>query len=394
MNFKDRKGYLERVRNRKMAQSPHAYVRGSVIRFYEWLGRNGSALPQGPAIWICGDCHLGNLGALADLEGNVDIQIRDFDQTVIGNPAHDLVRLGLSLASAIRSSDLPGVTTARMLVQLLVGYVSASRGPDKGRDSQTKPKTLRSLIQHAVRRRWHALAMERLETMSAVLPRSKRFWPLHRGERHQVLTFVQSTDVSRLSPDVDKARRGKLKVLDAAYWIKGCSSLGHLRYAALVQGRHSRMALLDLKEATTAVAPSSPDATMPRGHAERVIAGARALSPHLGERMLSGTVMGRPVFVREVTPQDLKLEIDRLNSMQIEAIARHLGGIVGKAHRRQMDAGTWRLWTKELLRSDGSEMDTPSWLWASVIDLLADHEVAYLEHCRRFALDKREVSVR
>ncbi len=154
------------------------------------------------------------------------------------------------------------------------------------------------------------------------------------------------------------------------------------------------MALLDLKEATTAVAPSSPDATMPRGHAERVIAGARALSPHLGERMLSGTVMGRPVFVREVTPQDLKLEIDRLNSMQIEAIARHLGGIVGKAHRRQMDAGTWRLWTKELLRSDGSEMDTPSWLWASVIDLLADHEVAYLEHCRRFALDKREVSVR
>lgn len=94
MNSKDRKGYLERVRNRKMAQSPHAYVRGSVIRFYEWLDRNGSALPQGPAIWICGDCHLGNLGALADLEGNVDIQILDFDQTVIGNPAHDLVRLG------------------------------------------------------------------------------------------------------------------------------------------------------------------------------------------------------------------------------------------------------------------------------------------------------------
>jgi uncharacterized protein (DUF2252 family) len=26
------------------------------------------------------------------------IQIRDLDQTVIGNPAHDLIRLGLSLA--------------------------------------------------------------------------------------------------------------------------------------------------------------------------------------------------------------------------------------------------------------------------------------------------------
>jgi len=37
------------------------------------------------------------------------IQIRDLDQTVIGNPAHDSVRLGLWLASAARGSD-PGAT--------------------------------------------------------------------------------------------------------------------------------------------------------------------------------------------------------------------------------------------------------------------------------------------
>jgi uncharacterized protein (DUF2252 family) len=32
------------------------------------------------------------------------------DQTVIGNPARDLIRLGLSLATAARGSDLPGIT--------------------------------------------------------------------------------------------------------------------------------------------------------------------------------------------------------------------------------------------------------------------------------------------
>jgi uncharacterized protein (DUF2252 family) len=48
------------------------------------------------------------MGPLADAKGRVDIQIRDLDQTVIGNPAHDLIRLGLSLASAARGSDLPG----------------------------------------------------------------------------------------------------------------------------------------------------------------------------------------------------------------------------------------------------------------------------------------------
>jgi uncharacterized protein (DUF2252 family) len=31
-------------------------------------------------------------------------------------------------------------------------------------------------------------------------------------------------------------------------------------------------------------------------------------------------------------------------------------------------------------------LDAPSWLWSSVVDLVAVHETAYLEHCRRFAL--------
>jgi uncharacterized protein (DUF2252 family) len=39
--------------------------------------------------------------------------------TVIGNPAHDLIRLGLSLASAARGSDLPGVAIARILEELI-----------------------------------------------------------------------------------------------------------------------------------------------------------------------------------------------------------------------------------------------------------------------------------
>jgi hypothetical protein len=60
---------------------------------------------------------------VADAKGRVKIAIRDLDQTVIGNPAHDLVRLGLSLATAIRGSDLPGVTTALMLEQIIFGLL-------------------------------------------------------------------------------------------------------------------------------------------------------------------------------------------------------------------------------------------------------------------------------
>ena len=117
---------LEARRKLKMASSAHAYVRGSTVQFYRWLGGQGKrAVPKGPAIWICGDCHAGNLGPLAAPDGKVHVQIRDLDQTVIGNPNHDLIRLALSLASAARGSDLPGVTTAHMLEQMIIGYQRA-----------------------------------------------------------------------------------------------------------------------------------------------------------------------------------------------------------------------------------------------------------------------------
>src|SRR6204780_1474981 len=115
-----------------MARSAQAYVRGNTRKFYEWLETaEVGRLPRGPAIWIGGDCHLGNLGPLADESGDTDIQIRDLDQTVIGNPVHDLIRLGLSLATAVRGSDLPGVTTALMLEQMMEGYESALANPGK-----------------------------------------------------------------------------------------------------------------------------------------------------------------------------------------------------------------------------------------------------------------------
>ena len=87
---------LVAARHTKMARSAHAYVRGNTLQFYEWLYSIAEGtLPSGPPIWICGDCHVGNLGPVANSNGDVAIEIRDFDQTVIGNPAHDLIRLGL-----------------------------------------------------------------------------------------------------------------------------------------------------------------------------------------------------------------------------------------------------------------------------------------------------------
>ena len=383
---------LVRARNLKMARSAHAYVRGSTTKFYEWLEDGDSMLPAGPSVWICGDCHVGNLGPLADAKGRVAIQIRDLDQTVIGNPAHDLIRLGLSLASAARGSDLPGVTTARMLEELIIGYEQALRGDFDDRSGKAhRPKAVQAVLQRAVRRRWRHLAKERIEDIKPTIPLGKHFWALTERERLELEALCQGDAVRALVTALkDRAETDPIELVDAAYWMKGCSSLGRLRYAALLRVGDERkdgpLCLLDLKEGVTAAAPRRADAKMPRDNAERVLAGARALSPNLGQRMGAARFMDKGVVMRELMPQDLKIEIDQLTRTEAMSVARYLAGVLGYAHGRQMDAETRRAWLAELARDRTRTLDAPSWLWTSVVELVALHEAAYLEHCRRYAL--------
>jgi hypothetical protein len=176
----DRTLVLHTVRNRKMAKSVESFVRGSTDQFYQWLQTSGP-LPQGPNVWICGDCHVGNLGPVASKSGKLAIQIRDFDQTVIGNPAHDLIRLALSLAMAARSSDLPGITTALMLERIMDGYGSAfspMMDEEAFDDAAIVPDTVKLVMHEANSNPWRRLADGQVDGDKPVLPLGARFWPL------------------------------------------------------------------------------------------------------------------------------------------------------------------------------------------------------------------------
>nr|WP_184244050.1 DUF2252 family protein [Novosphingobium chloroacetimidivorans] len=391
-NAADRRRVLDASRSRKMARSAHAYVRGNTAKFYEWLdGSPGAArVPQGPSVWICGDCHLGNLGPLANGEGGVEIQIRDLDQAVIGNPAHDLIRLGLSLATAARGSDLPGVATARMIEAMVVGYDAALQDPHGG-DAGVEPEVVRSVRRKARSRRWRHLARERLEAIEPRIPLGKRFWALADEERAGLkAVFAEPKVVRQVLALAGKDAHRTVGMIDAAYWMKGCSSLGLHRYAVLLglndAKERSDYALVDIKEAVAPIAPAAPGAVMPADNAERVVAAARALSPHLGERMIPVRMDGRTLFVRELAPQDLKLEVEQFSQSEATRAARYLAFVVGKAHGRQMDATARMEWSKMIEADRCGQIDAPTWLWESVVSLAGSHEAGYLEHCRRYAL--------
>ena len=205
-------------------------------------------------------------------------------------------------------------------------------------------------------------------------------------ERWSIGTLLDSPDVKTLILALNKrSERAKVELVDAAYWMKGCSSLGKLRYAALVHlssERKDKLSLVVIKEAGPAAAPSATGADIPSDHAERIVAGARALSPNLGERIASGSIGDRPVIIRELMPEDLKLEMEQFSRKEAVTAARHLAMVVGKAHGRQMSRDDRVRWGSDLGSRHPTADATPSWLWTTLVPLLTRHEGAYLEHCR------------
>jgi uncharacterized protein (DUF2252 family) len=384
---KRREAFLASRQIAKMARSPHAFVRGNTIQHYEWLEDLGTGLPDGPSVWICGDCHVGNLGPIADAKGNVDIQIRDLDQTVIGNPVHDLIRLALSLASAARGSNLPGIVTARMIEDMLVGYEAGLLALEDESPKVVEPTMITTVRRAAISRKWRHLAKERIEDLRPTIPLGDKFWALTDEEKWNIGLLLDSPQIKGLILSLNKRSvRARVELLDAAYWIKGCSSLGKLRYAALVHvsgERKNKLSLIDIKEAVPSAAMTTDAAAMPKHLGERVVAGAKALSPNLGDRMAAGDLLGKPVIVRELMPEDLKLDLEQFTRKEAVGAARYLSSVVGKAHGRQMSVATRKDWMRELQGRHPPDMAAPSWLWNTVSALLVRHEDAYLKHCRQ-----------
>ncbi len=375
----------------KIAASPLSYVRGSTDRFYEWIADFPvGSLPEGPPVWICGDCHLGNIGALADPEGRVRMQIRDLDQTVISNPAYDLVRLTLSLVTAGLTAPLSGLAVARMIEAVATGYLDGLDDPEEEKDDGDSV-IVETTRQRALGRRWRHLSEERLRGKSASFPRGKRFLDLSGEEFSRFEALLEAPGFRRRILGLDTGSDEALSLIDAAYWIKGCSSLGKMRLAGLVRiagaKDRAKVALIDVKEAVPYLAPPAPDATIPEDPARRVVEGARALSPALGERMIAAHMGDTPVIVRELLPQDLKIVAEQFSKEEGVRVARSLAAVVGRAHGRQMSPETRGEW-RHHVEADGWHERAPHWLWTSVTTLMGLHQSGYLAHCRDVASDK------
>ncbi|MGC8068882.1 DUF2252 family protein, partial [Salmonella enterica] len=81
-----------------------------------------------------------------------------------------------------------------------------------------------------------------------------------RQERKEITALVESAPARALLTALrHREDDAAIKMLDTAYWMKGCSSLGLLRFAVLLDvneqaSESSDLCLFDIKEAVTAAA--------------------------------------------------------------------------------------------------------------------------------------------
>ena len=117
------------------------------------------------------------------------------------------------------------------------------------------PGSMRAAVKTARRRSWQHLAKERIENIKPTIPLGKRFWPLATDERSEITHLFEKEHVRQLATMLRSRKdNAPVDMLDAAYWKKGCSSLGKLRYCVLlgVGDKQLELCLMDLKEGSRA----------------------------------------------------------------------------------------------------------------------------------------------
>jgi uncharacterized protein (DUF2252 family) len=374
--------HLHAHKAERMSASPLALLRGSAPLFYELLLRHPT-LAEGPRGegWLVGDCHLENFGAYrpapltvrekgkARSDDRVVFDLNDFDDAFIGPWRWDVMRLLTSLVLGGREIGLDGRRALALCDALLDAYVGAAF---HRRRTPAPPHAVTSLIE-TVRTRTRK---QLLDGRTRIVGSQRR---LVRGPRYEDLPKKLRAKAERAFakyvkrlPDAIQPPPEAVEVVDAAFRVAGTGSLGCLRVALLVRGKGGVDGdwIFDMKEEDT---PSAACLVKPPRlePAERVATAIRASVAQPPAMIGTTKLRGSSMFVRRLAPQEDKLDWTKLREDDLEPLARHLGALLGAAHRR----GAKRWPKKEWSASDRAA------LLGHALSLAGVHEASYLAYC-------------
>jgi len=345
------------VRVGRMVSSPYGFLRGTAIVMAEDV----AGLPAtGITPVICGDAHLGNFGFYASPEGELVIDLNDFDEAHPGGWEWDLRRLVASIWVAgrensasekqCRAAVLSCVAAYRAEVEFLADEPllmrSFNRLDVKRLHESATEKTLRSEIARSAKR-------ARNRTSDRALP---RFTREQEGRRHIVdepplITHVSEQDGDQIAAALDDYlatlaphwRRvlGGYTLLDVAHKVVGVGSVGLRAYVALLEGSSPDDVLfLQLKQARRSVLARHVhgDSAWHDHQGQRVVEYQQALQT-VSDPLLGWTTVGeRQYYVRQFRNMKGTIPLDAIDPRALADYAGIVGHLLAKGHARTSGA--------------------------------------------------------
>jgi uncharacterized protein (DUF2252 family) len=345
------------IRVARMVSSPYGFLRGTAIVMAEDVARLPST---GITPVICGDAHLGNFGFYASPEGELVIDLNDFDEAHPGGWEWDLRRLVASIWVAGRENGSSEDDCHDSVVSCVAAYREELRflaempllmrsynRLDVGRLHETATeKSLRDEIERSAKR-------ARSRTSDRALP---RFTHEHEGQRQIVedpplITRVSDAEADQIGAALDdylatlaphwRRALGGYTLIDIAHKVVGVGSVGLRAYVALLEGSSpDDVVFLQMKQARRSVLAKyvHGDSAWHAHQGQRVVEYQQALQT-VSDPLLGWTsVGGLQYYVRQFRNMKGTIQLDAIDAAALTDYAGIVGHLLAKGHARTSGA--------------------------------------------------------
>ena len=346
------------IRVARMIGSPYGFLRGTAVV----MANDVAQLPAtGIMPVICGDAHLGNFGFFASPEGELVIDLNDFDEAHPGCWEWDLRRLTASIWVAGRENGASEDQCAKAVHACVSAYGDELRfladqplmmrsynRLDVNRLHETvTEKSLREEIQRSADR-------ARKRTSDRALPKFTTESDGNRIMAEDPPTLVRVTDeradeiasaldeyLTTLAPHWARVVGG-YTVVDIAHKVVGVGSVGLRAYVALLEGSSKGdVMFLQMKQARRSVLAQHVhgDSAWHEHQGQRVVEYQQALQTASDPLLGWTTVAGQHTYyVRQFRNSKGTIPLDSISPAALCDYAGVVGHLLAKGHARTSGA--------------------------------------------------------
>lgn len=337
------------LKYQKMSASPFIFFRGTNHLFWQdmshdWRISLFGGRPESQ-LWLQGDAHVYNFGALHDHHDRIYYGMDDFDDAIVADYQYDLWRLAISMVLDLgeKSWFSEGVAddAVKNLGKAYLKAVVSAIDDNPAARIEFAPKPIRDFLEevHDKYSRKRMLKKWTNDSFNHFDLEHEKLEPVPESTRLALIDALNRYHQTREHPDKTRSP----SILDiAARRTAGTGSLGSQRYYALIAGETPKKNLiLDIKEqkqpASVSVMPDAEQnwyrTTFPH-EGERHAHAFRAIAEH-PDSWLGWLEMNDVQFsVRERSPFKRDFPTESLSKSEYLHMASIWGEILGREHAR------------------------------------------------------------